>query len=484
MPPASRPSTQRSTDRSTELKDDTTMAYQSVNPNTGKLLQSFEHLNNAQLETALAAAEHGFQSWKKKSYAERAAIVNKAAALLHAHVDDFAKLETLEMGKRVAEARGEVTFSADILAYYARHAEAFLAPTRLHPRVGEAHVESSPLGVLLCVEPWNFPYYQLARVAGPQLMAGNVLVVKHASCVPQCAIAFEKLLLDAGAPVGVYTNLFISHEQCDRVIDDPRIRGVALTGSVPAGRMVAARAGQNLKKSTMELGGSDAFIVLDDADLDKTIPWAVWGRMYNAGQTCCAAKRFIVMDKIADAFLAKFKTALEALKPGDPMEEATTHGPLSSEAALVLLLAQVQAALKGGAKLLMGGQRIDRPGSYMQATILTDIAPGNPAFRDEFFGPVVSLYRVKDEAAAIALANDSDFGLGGSVWTKDEARGKRIASQIDTGMMFVNNLDWADAELPFGGVKNSGYGRELGNAGIHEFVNKKLVRTGHMAAPA
>jgi succinate-semialdehyde dehydrogenase/glutarate-semialdehyde dehydrogenase len=348
---------------------------------------------------------------------------------------------------------------------------------------GQAHMESSPIGVLFCVEPWNFPYYQLARVAGPQLMAGNVLVVKHAGCVPQCAIAFEKLLLDAGAPVGAYTNLLISYEQSDRVIDDPRVKGVALTGSVDAGRSVAARAGQNLKKSTMELGGSDAFIVLDDADLDQVIPWAVWGRMYNAGQTCCAAKRFIVLESVADVFLARFKAALEALKPGDPMNDATTLGPLSTEAALLQLLAQVDASVKGGAKLLLGGKRIDRPGWFMQPTILTDIVPGNPAFRDEFFGPVVSFYRVKTEDEAIALANDSDFGLAGSVWTKDEARGLRIASRVDAGMLFVNNLDWADAELPFGGIKHSGYGRELGDMGIQEFVNKKLVRSGHVAAP-
>jgi len=459
------------------------MAYQSINPNNGNVLKNFEHMSPSQLEKALAAADAGFQTWKHKSYAERALVVNKAAAMLRAHVDDFAKLETLEMGKRINEARAEVTFSADILSYYAQHAEAFLAPTKLHPKTGEAHMESSPLGMLFCVEPWNFPYYQLARVAGAQLMAGNVLLVKHAGCVPQCAIAFEKLLHDAGAPLGVYTNLLISYEQSDRVIDDPRIKGVALTGSLEAGRSVAARAGQNLKKSTMELGGSDPFIVLEDADLDKTIPWAVWGRMYNAGQTCCAAKRFIVLDKVADTFLAKFKTALEALKPGDPMLEATTLGPLSTEAALVKLLAQVDAAVKAGALLLLGGKRIERPGSFMQATILTDIQPDNPAFRDEFFGPVVSFYRVKNEEEAIALANDSDFGLAGSVWTKDEARGRRIASRIDTGMMFVNNIDWADAELPFGGVKHSGYGRELGNLGIQEFVNKKLVRSGQMAAP-
>jgi succinate-semialdehyde dehydrogenase / glutarate-semialdehyde dehydrogenase len=460
------------------------MAYQSVNPHTGKVLKSFEHLSKPQLEKSLAAAEAAFQRWKHTSFSERAVILHRAAALLHAHVDDFARLATLEMGKRIDEARGEVRFSGDILAYYAEHAEAFLLPTKLNPKVGEAHMESSPFGVLFCVEPWNFPFYQLARVAGPQLMAGNVLVVKHAGCVPQCAIAFEKLLLDAGAPIGVYTNLLISHEQSNAVIDDPRVKGVALTGSVEAGRTIAARAGQNLKKSSMELGGSDAFIVLDDADLERTIPWAVWGRMYNGGQTCCAAKRFIVLDSIADEFLAKFTAALQTLKPGDPMDEQTTHGPLSTEAALLQLLKQVDDAVAHGATLLLGGERIARPGAFMQTTILTDIEPDNPAFRDEFFGPVVSFFRVADEEAAIALANDSDFGLGGSVWTKDEARGKRVASRVDTGMVFINNIDWTDAELPFGGIKDSGYGRELGNMGIQEFVNKKLVRTARLDAPA
>lgn len=459
------------------------MLYKSINPNDGKTIKTFEHFDAAQLETSLATAESGYQRWKNTSYAERAAIVEKAAALMRAQVDDFAKLATLEMGKRIAEARGEVSFSADILSYYAEHAESFLKTVKLNPKFGEAHMESNPFGVLFCIEPWNFPFYQLARVAGPQLMAGNVVVVKHAGCVPQCALAFEKLWIDAGAPPGIYTNLLISHEQSDAVIADPRIKGVALTGSVAAGKAVAARAGQCLKKTSMELGGSDAFIVLEDADLEKTIPWAVWGRMYNGGQTCCAAKRFIVVDAIADVFLEKFSAALSALKPGDPMDEATTHGPLSSEGALLQLIEQVDVAVKHGAKLVMGGKRLNRAGSFMEITILTDIAPENPAFRDEFFGPVVSFYRVKDEAAAIALANDSDFGLGGSVFTEDLARGKRVASQIDTGMMFINNLDWADAELPFGGIKYSGYGRELGNMGIQEFVNKKLVRIADRAAP-
>ena len=460
------------------------MTYQSLSPFDGKLIKDFEDINGAEYETKLAAAQTCFETWRHKTYAERAVIIAKAAKLLHDQADAFAHTMTLEMGKRIGEARAEVEFSARILAYYAENAERFLAPVKLNPIVGEAHMESSPIGVIFGVEPWNFPYYQLARIAGPHLMAGNTLVVKHAGIVPQCALAFEKLLLDAGAPVGLYTNLFISHEQSEQLVDDPRIKGVCLTGSVAAGQAVAARAGKNLKVTSMELGGSDAFIVLEDADLDHTIPWAVWGRMYNTGQTCCAAKRFIVVDKVADEFLERFQAALSALKAGDPLDEKTSLGPLSSEAALVQLLSQVDAAVAKGAKLVIGGKRIDRPGSYMAPTILTDIKPENPAFRDEFFGPVALFFRVKNEDEAIALANDSDFGLGGSVWTKDVARGRRVASKVDTGMMFINNIDWSDPELPFGGIKNSGYGRELGDMGIQEFVNKKLVRTANEHAPA
>ena len=459
------------------------MAYESINPYNGKTIKKFDELNDEQLEKKIATATKTYETWKKLSYAKRAVIVAKAAELMRAQVDKFAHLASLEMGKLIYEARGEVKFSADILAYYAKNAERFLAPETLHPEVGTAHMESSPIGVIFCVEPWNFPFYQLARVAGPHMMAGNVVMVKHASCVPQCAIAFEQLWIDAGAPVGLYTNLLISHNQSDKVIDDARIKGVALTGSVTAGRSIAARAAQNLKVSSMELGGSDAFIVLEDADLEKTIPWAVWGRMYNAGQTCCAAKRFIVVEEIADKFLEKFKTALNALKPGDPMDEKTTHGPLSTESALVQLLEQVDGAVAKGAKIALGGKRIDRPGSFMQTTILTDVKPDNPAFRDEFFGPVAMFFRVKNEDEAIALANNSDFGLGGSVFTKDVARGKRVASRVETGMMFINNIDWSDAELPFGGIKYSGYGRELGDMGIQEFVNKKLVRESDVPAP-
>ena len=350
-----------------------TPEYESVNPFDGKTLKTFVELTDEQLEKKIATAQGCYETWRHKTYAQRAVVVAKAAQLMHAQFDDFAKLATLEMGKRIDEARGEVQFSADILAYYAKNAERFLAPVKLNPKVGHAHMESSPIGVIFCVEPWNFPYYQLARVAGPHLMAGNVVVVKHAGIVPQCAIAFEKLWIDAGGPPGLYTNLLITHEQSDRVVDDVRIKGVALTGSVAAGKSVAARAGANVKVSSMELGGSDAFIVLEDADIEHAVKWAVWGRMYNAGQTCCAAKRFIVVEEIADSFLEKFRAALAALKPGDPLDEKTTLGPLSTESALVQLLAQVDAAVAHGAKLVLGGKRIDRPGSFMEPSILTDV---------------------------------------------------------------------------------------------------------------
>ena len=460
------------------------MTYQSVNPFDGKVLKTFEDTTDTQLETAIATAAACFEIWRHKTFPERAVILAKAAAIMRARTDDFARPVTLEMGKLIEESRGEVALSADIIDYYAKNAERFLAPERLTPSSGEAEIESSPFGVLFGVEPWNFPYYQLARFAAPNLMAGNVIMVKHAACVPQCAIAFEKLWREAGAPAGAYTNLLISHDQVNRVIDDPRIKGVALTGSVEAGKIVAARAGQNLKKSTMELGGSDAFIVLEDADLDKTVKWAVWGKMNNTGQCCVAAKRFIVVEALADKFLDKFQAALAALKPGDPMDKATTLGPLSTEAALVKLVGQVKQAVDKGATLVMGGKRIDRPGAFMEPTILADIKPGNPAFREEFFGPVALFFRVKNEEEAVALANNSEFGLGGAVFTKDVARGKRLASRIDTGMMFVNHPTWTAPDLPFGGIMNSGYGRELSSLGIQEFVNKTLVRVSSIDAPA
>ena len=462
------------------------MAYASVNPFDGSTLKSFATNSDEELETAIASAAKCFDTWKRTRFSERGLIASKAAAIMRVRVDDFARLITLEMGKRIDEARGEVMLSADIIEYYAKNAEAFLVPVHLTPKAGEAQVESAPIGVLFGVQPWNFPYYQLARFAAPNLMAGNTLMVKHSASVPQCAEAFEALWIEAGAPKGAYVNLRISHDQVNRVIDDPRIKGVALTGSVEAGRSVAARAGQNLKKATMELGGSDAFIVLEDANVAKAVKFAVQAKMNNTGQSCVAAKRFIVVDAVADQFLAQFKDALAAFTPGDPMDKATTLGPLSSEAALVTLTKQVDAAVAKGATVLLGGKRIDCAGSFMQPTILTNIAPDNPAFREEFFGPVALFFRVTDEDAAVALANDSDFGLGGAVFTQDTARGKRVASRVDTGMMFINQPTSSSPDLPFGGIKDSGFGRELGSQGIQEFVNKKLVRIAPVApvAPA
>ncbi len=452
------------------------MAYETINPYTEERVKSFNEHTDAQLEAIIARGEETFETdWSLRSLAERKAILKKAASIMRENRDELAKLVTMEMGKLIAEAQGEVDLSADILDYNADNAERFLAPEKLKTKVGDAVVVSEPLGVLFCVEPWNFPYYQLARVAGPDLMVGNTLIVKHAPNVPQCALAFEKLLLDAGLPPGAYANVFLSNDQAARAIADSRIKGVALTGSERAGAAVASEAGQALKKSTMELGGSDAFIVLDDADMDTAVKWGVWGRMNNTGECCVAAKRFILHEKIADVFLDRFKKALEKLVPGDPMDPKTTLGPLCTEGALQLVQKQVKTAVDAGAKVLLGGKRIDRPGYFLEPTILTNIAPENPAFHQEFFAPVALIFRVKDEKEAIKLANDSPYGLGGSVITKDIERGKRIARKIETGMVFINRATWTAPDLPFGGVKNSGYGRELSDLGISEFVNKKLI---------
>ena len=454
------------------------MAYQSTNPYDGKVVKTFDEITDRQLGEKLTTASDCFENvWRRKTFAQRRQVLARAAALMRERSQQFAELITLEMGKLIAQSQGEVALSAAILDYYAENAEAFLAPEKLTTPRGEAMVESSPVGVLFGVEPWNYPYYQVARFAAPNLMAGNVVMVKHASNVPQCALAFERLMEEAGAPAGAYTNLFISKDQVAQVIDDPRIRGVALTGSEAAGAVVAARAGQSLKKSTLELGGSDAFIVLEDADLEKAVKHAVSGRMGNSGQACTASKRIIVVEVLAERFLQKFQAALEAFAPGDPMDKQTTLAPLSSEQALKTLLGQVDDAVGHGARVLMGGKRIaGQAGAFMQPTILADVGSASPAYHQEFFGPVALFFRVADEAAAVKLANDSPFGLGGSVFTQDIERGKRVARDIDTGMVFINSSAVSSPELPFGGVKNSGYGRELSGAGIQEFVNKKLIR--------
>jgi succinate-semialdehyde dehydrogenase / glutarate-semialdehyde dehydrogenase len=452
------------------------MAYQSINPYTEELIKSFNEHTDEQLKAIIATAENTYKNdWRLRSLPDRKAIIKKAASIMREKRDEFATLITVEMGKLFEESRGEVDLTADILDYYADNAEKFLAPQKLNAKETDAVVESEPLGVLFCIEPWNFPYYQLVRVAAPNLMTGNTLIVKHARNVPQCALAFEKLFLDAGAPVGAYTNVFLSNEHAAVAIADARIRGVAVTGSERAGPAVAAEAGTALKKSTMELGSNDAFIVLDDADMDTAVQWGVWGKMNNTGECCIAAKRYILDEKIADTFMARFKKELESLVPGDPMDPKTTLGPLCTAGALYLVQQQIETAVDGRAQLLLGGKRLDRPGYFLEPTILTDVTPDNPAYRQEFFAPVALIFRVKNEKEAVELANDSPYGLGGSVITKDIERGKRIARQIYTGMVFINRATWTWPDLPFGGVKNSGYGHELGALGIGEFVNKKLI---------
>jgi succinate-semialdehyde dehydrogenase/glutarate-semialdehyde dehydrogenase len=461
------------------------MAYQTVNPYDNQVVATFDDLTDEQAMDLLAQAQKTFESWSQTSFAERTAVIKRAAAIFRERSDEFARLLTLEMGKLYSEALGEVELSAQILDYYAVNAEKFLAPEPLETSSDDnAMLVSAPLGVILGVQPWNFPYYQLARVAGPNLMAGNVVIVKHASNVPQAAAAFEKLLLDAGAPAGGYTNVYATKDQINLLIDDPRVRGVALTGSEGAGAVVAARAGKNLKKSTLELGGSDAFIALADCDLDKTVEWALHGRVFNGGQCCVASKRIIVVDEIADEFLAKFQDAMSTLKGGNPFDEATTLAPMSSQKAADDLHAQINAAVEGGAKAIPCGEPVPTTGAFVQPTILTDISPDNPAYYEEFFGPVALFFRVKDEDEAVRLANDSRFGLGGSVFTSDVARGIEIAKRIDTGMVNINHPARLKADLPFGGVKISGYGHELAHLGIEEFVNKKLINVVPIDAPA
>jgi succinate-semialdehyde dehydrogenase / glutarate-semialdehyde dehydrogenase len=461
------------------------MAYRTTNPATGLVEKTFDDISDAELEAALATAHRCYlEDWRRRAISDRAAIIGKAASLMRTESSQLAALIVREMGKLFEQAIGEVTLAADILDYYAARAEAYLQPKAIAEKPG-TKIHTLPIGVLLGVEPWNFPYYQLARVVGPQLMVGNTLIVKHASSVPQCAAAFADIMRRAGAPEGAYTNIYATTDQIGALIDDNRVRGVTVTGSERAGAAVAERAGRNLKKSVMELGGSDPLIILEDAPFEATVDNAIWGRMNNTGQSCVASKRVIVVGRErGNQFLAAIRERMAALRDGDPMEAATTLGPLSSESAVEGLLKQIATAKKAGATVALGGKRIDRPGFYLEATILTDIDPSNPIYLQELFGPVLSFYVVDSEEEAIELANAVPYGLGGSVFTADLARGERIALQIESGMAFVNNPTWTAPELPFGGVKNSGYGRELSELGFGEFVNHKLVAISPVGAPA
>ncbi len=453
------------------------MAYQTINPFNNKLIKEYPTHNSQHVEKALETAHQLYKSdWAQGDIKPRLQVLRKLSEIMSSRVEELAEIVSVEMGKLIEQSRGEVKLCAEIAKYYADNAEAFLKPVPYPSKLGEAWVENSPIGVIMAVEPWNFPFYQLMRVLAPNLAVGNSVITKHASIVPHCAETFEKLVSDAGAPKGAYTNLFISTEQVANIIADDRIQGVALTGSEKAGAAVASQAANKLKKSTLELGGNDIFAVLDDADIDKAAKIGAMARINNAGQVCTAAKRFIIHEKVADEFLKKLTEHFKALKIGDPLDKQTTLGPLSSAEAVKTLGKQVEDAVKKGAKLHVGGKAVgNNPGNFFEPTILTHITRDNPAYFEEFFGPVAQIYVVKDDQELVKLANDSHYGLGGALFTKDMKRARKLATQIETGMVYVNSLTNTSPELPFGGVKRSGFGRELSDLGIKEFVNQKLV---------
>ncbi|TPW35410.1 NAD-dependent succinate-semialdehyde dehydrogenase [Oecophyllibacter saccharovorans] len=461
------------------------MMYATTNPYTGEQLKTFPDATDAQIDQALSAGHKAFLTWRKTDFAERARLMTAVATLLRQECDTHARLITLEMGKLFAEAQAEVILAAEIFEYYARYAQVLLNPQHLPvatPQEGHAWLVAQPLGILFAVEPWNFPYYQLARISAPQLSAGNVMLVKHSSNVPQCAAAFEALLQKAGLPAGLYQNLYLNHGSIEKVLNDPRVCGVALTGSERAGRIVGGIAGNAGKKATLELGGADAFIVLDDADVEKTARWAAFGRHWNAGQVCVSSKRLIVMDGIYDRFVAAYKAEVAKLKAGDPMDPATTLAPLSSQKAKKTLQAQVDQAVAEGATVEPIGSPVPEKGAFFRPLLMSGLE-GKEARHLEFFGPVTQIYRVATEQEAIERANDSPYGLGGSVFTRDTVRGVRVANQVETGMMFVNHPTMVKADLPFGGIKGSGFGRELIGLGINEFVNHKLIDVVDIDAP-
>ena len=452
------------------------MAYQTVNPSNNQLIKEYPNHSDADIEAALRKADALYHSaWSKGDIEQRLPILHKLADLLESQQEELAKIASREMGKLIAQSRSEVKICAQIARYYADNAKTFLAPVKYPTELGEAWVEHHPIGVIMAVEPWNFPYYQLMRVLAPNLAAGNPVLCKHASIVPQCAEAFAHLVREAGAPEGAWTNLFISSDQVATIIADPRVQGAALTGSEKAGSAVAAQAAKHIKKSTLELGGNDVFIVLDDADLQKAVEIGVQARLANAGQVCTAAKRFIIHQDIADQFMRQFTDAFQQVKIGDPLDESTTLGPLSSKDALETLSKQVSDAVQHGAKLHFGGKPAKGEGNFFEPTILTHITRDNPAWFEEFFGPVAQIYVVNNDEEAVRLANDSHYGLGGAIFSRNIDRAKQMASRIETGMVYINWLTDTAAELPFGGVKRSGFGRELSDLGIKEFVNQKLV---------
>ena len=447
----------------------------SVSPLTGELLREFEQDSDEAVEGKLALAAAAFREHRKVSFAKRAAMMLRAADILEKEKDKFGRMMTQEMGKTLKSAVQEAEKSASGCRYYAENAERFLADEEAKTNAARSFVRYQPIGPVLAVMPWNFPFWQVFRFAAPALMAGNVGLLKHASNVPQCALAIEDIFRRAGFAEGVFQTLLIGSDRVNKVIADRRIAAVTLTGSVGAGRSVATAAGKELKKSVLELGGSDPFIVMPSADFDRAVETAVQARVINNGQSCIAAKRFIVHEQIAEAFEKKFVSRMASLKVGDPMDKDTDVGPLATVDVLQGLDEQVKKTVAMGARVLLGGKRIDRKGNFFAPTVLADIPKGSPAHNDELFGPVASLYRAKDMAHAIEIANNSIFGLGASAWTNDPAERDLFINEIESGQAFINGMVASDPRIPFGGVKHSGYGRELSHHGIHEFVNVKSV---------
>lgn len=452
------------------------MAYKTINPYTNEVEKEFPNATDEELEAVLAKAHQLYLDWRNdsESLEDRKAILHRVADILRERRTEYATIMSHDMGKLIGEAEGEVDLCADICDYYADKADEFLKPRTLETDAGKAYYIKQSTGVLVAVEPWNFPFYQIARVFAPNFIIGNPMILKDASNCPASAQAFADAVLEAGAPEGSLNNMFISYDQVAKAIADKRVSGVCLTGSERGGMSVAAEAGKNLKKTTMELGGNDAFIILDDADWDLVKEVAPQARLYNAGQVCTSSKRFIVMADKYDEFLEVLKDAFSAVRMGDPTDRTTTLAPLNSKSAKEKLEKQVELAVENGAKVYYGNEKVDLPGQFFMPTILTDITPDNPIFDQEMFGPVASVYKVNSEEEAIALANNSSYGLGNTVSGEPE-HAARVAAKIETGMSWINS-GWASLpELPFGGVKNSGYGRELSELGFNAFVNEHLV---------
>lgn len=452
------------------------MAYKTINPYTNEVEKEFPNATNEELEAVLAKAHQLYLNWRNNSESleDRKAILHRVADILRERRTEYATIMSHDMGKLIGEAEGEVDLCADICDYYADKADEFLKPRTLETDAGKAYYIKQSTGVLVAVEPWNFPFYQIARVFAPNFIIGNPMILKDASNCPASAQAFADAVLEAGAPEGSLNNMFISYDQVAKAIADKRVSGVCLTGSERGGMSVAAEAGKNLKKTTMELGGNDAFIILDDADWELVREVAPQARLYNAGQVCTSSKRFIVMADKYDEFLEVLKDAFSAVRMGDPTDRTTTLAPLNSKSAKEKLEKQVELAVENGAKVYYGNEKVDLPGQFFMPTILTDITPDNPIFDQEMFGPVASVYKVNSEEEAIALANNSSYGLGNTVFGEPK-HAARVAAKIETGMSWINS-GWASLpELPFGGVKNSGYGRELSELGFNAFVNEHLV---------